>query len=135
MAFRFHQISFAALATTVCVFFQTVEVKAASPSQIVIASTAVNYCMYDYGYMDEEDSYDAMVAFAESHGIAPYQINKIVSRSSFSKSVIEVIDDMGGCGEIIARIKARVSRSASGLTGDSSNDYVYIYGDEVERLD
>jgi len=135
MAFRPHLIALAAVAAGVGALFQPLEAKAASPSRIVIVSTAVNYCMYDYGYMDQEDSYNAMVAFAESQGIAPYQVNNIVSRPSFSESVIDVIDDMGGCGEIIARLKSRVSRSASGLTGDSGNDYIYIYGDEVNRLD
>ena len=94
MAFRAHLMALAAVAAGVGALFQPLEAKAASPSRIVIVATAINYCMYDYGYMDQEDSYNSMVAFAESKGVAPYQINNIVARPSFSESVFKIPDNL-----------------------------------------
>jgi len=135
MALRIHPIAFAALAATAGALFQPIEVKAASPYWTVIAASAVNWCCYEYGLQGEEEMFDSMVEYASDKGIAYYQVKNFIDRDSFGEDVEYAIDKMGGCSEIVARIKGRLARSRSGLTGEPGQDYKFFYGDEVDRLD
>ena len=79
--------------------------------------------------------FDRMVEYAADEGVAYYQVKNFIDRESFGEDVEYAINKMGGCEQMVARIKGRLSRSLSGVTGDPGQDYKYYYGNEVDRLD